>query len=443
MCLIITGPSKTIRSTLLNSWELMYSIYAFNSDGLGLMYRNKRGLKTIRTLPKTLNDFERVIQQMPDDDRQMALHARYTTHGDTDISNCHPYTVVNGSLALMHNGVLDTGNAADKAKSDTWHFVQDYLVDLVTKHPGLVNDPAFKEMLGEFIGNNRFVFMDDQGRMSIINEDQGVHAKGLWFSNTYAWDAGLLIKGYRSHALTHYSGGLSWDREDEAAYDAWWRDRSHSTKADTTGSVPAAPGTAVTPTATSIWDAQRQKDFVDAVYDADQDTVRRMLEDFGMRPLRELFKDYRIVEASVTDAEHLGATHLAIASALIAQDESRLLDALARAPEVVADVLMYFVDLMPLDPDFDDEEMIPEPDPVGQLARQPAASIHFKGNNAVIYYCGYQVTLLEAEADTWDFMIQDRKGETVHGGTEYSALGNAKAAAMNWITAHGLVQEAA
>jgi predicted glutamine amidotransferase len=70
-----------------------------------------------------LHSFSACLQ----DDREIAIHFRWTTHGKTDMLNCHPYDVIPGFIAMMHNGVLHTGNAADKNKSDTWHFIQGLL----------------------------------------------------------------------------------------------------------------------------------------------------------------------------------------------------------------------------------------------------------------------------------------------------------------------------
>jgi hypothetical protein len=113
--------------------------------------------------------------------------------------------VIPGFIAMMHNGVLHTGNAADKTKSDTWHFIKDYLHSAVSSAPDLVYDAGFVAMLEEFIGNNRFVFMNGDGRMQHVNFDQGIEHDDLWFSNTYAWSPSRLIPSYKSATLKSYS----------------------------------------------------------------------------------------------------------------------------------------------------------------------------------------------------------------------------------------------
>ena len=132
MCLIITGKSAKIRSTLLDTDALLGDIYSSNPDGIGIMYATSKGLKVVKMLPKSLADATQFITKLPNDDRELAIHFRWTTHGHTDMTNCHPYDVVPGYVAMMHNGILHTGNDADKAKSDTWHFLLPSILRLCT-----------------------------------------------------------------------------------------------------------------------------------------------------------------------------------------------------------------------------------------------------------------------------------------------------------------------
>ena len=223
MCLIITGQSSKVRSTLLDTHGLLSDIFTSNPDGIGFMYGSTKGLKVTKTLPKNLGDATAFIQRLPQDDREIAIHFRWTTHGMTDMVNCHPYDVIPGYIAMMHNGILHTGNAADKDKSDTWHFINDYLHTAVSASPELVYDAGFVSMMEEFIGNNRFVFMNGEGRMQHVNFDQGIEHDDLWFSNTYAWSPSRLIPSYKSATLKAYnyksSYGSYMDDEYDEMYD--------------------------------------------------------------------------------------------------------------------------------------------------------------------------------------------------------------------------------
>jgi hypothetical protein len=230
MCLIITGSAQKVRATLLNTKGLLLDIFKTNPDGIGIMYAIKDELKIIKKLPKSFEKARLFIERMPCDERSVAVHFRWTTHGDTNFENCHPYTVVEGEVALMHNGVLSTGNNADRTKSDTWHFIKNYLHDSVKMAPGIVFDPGYATLVKDFIGaSNRFVFMAKDGRMIILNKKEGLEHDDMWFSNTYAWTPGLLIEGYKSYQSNYYKGhyrgyGGEWGEDGEyGAYGAGWQ----------------------------------------------------------------------------------------------------------------------------------------------------------------------------------------------------------------------------
>lgn len=208
MCLIIVGKAEKVRSTLLNTQGLLEDIFRSNPDGIGIMYANaRRGLRIFKSLPKNVAQARHFLTRMPGDERNLAIHFRWTTHGFTNKENCHPYTVVEGECALMHNGVLHTGNSADRSKSDTWHFINDFLKTAVQMAPAIVHDVGFKTLVKDFIrSTNRFVIMTRDGTCSIINAKEGIEHDELWFSNTYAWSPGLLIESYKGR-YNGYQGG--------------------------------------------------------------------------------------------------------------------------------------------------------------------------------------------------------------------------------------------
>ena len=189
MCILMTAPSKTLRHVLLGTPGLLASAFESNPDGYGVMYGTaKRGPKIIRKLPKTLAELRQLVEQLPQDDRQVAMHLRWRTHGAIDLSNVHPVAIEGGGY-LMHNGVLDTGNAADKTKSDTWHYARNYLDGAITP---AIHGSRLLKMLGEHIEGNVFAIMTDDGQISVVNKKRGVEYEGVFFSNTYAWDVSTL-----------------------------------------------------------------------------------------------------------------------------------------------------------------------------------------------------------------------------------------------------------
>src|SRR5690606_8067828 len=149
--------------------------------------------------------------------------------GEVDLTNCHPYDVYGFDgedyiipVAMMHNGVLSFGNGEDKTKSDTWHYIRNYVRPLTKKDPDLIFSPEFADIIGEHIGgSNKFAFMDHSGRRQIINKEAGIEYAECWFSNTYAWSSRdeVLFPGIsKSHKHTGgyggYTGYRAWDDYD-------------------------------------------------------------------------------------------------------------------------------------------------------------------------------------------------------------------------------------
>jgi hypothetical protein len=190
MCLLITKNQNT--PALGDQW--LEDFYLSNSDGLGVMYAKNNQLIINKILPKSAAELIEFYRSEVDG-KKCAVHFRMRTHGDIDLLNCHPYEVLNKidhgvDLWLMHNGVLATGNKADPSKSDTYHYIKDYLKPMLAKNPDLAFTDQFRSMVGSHIGSgNKFVLMDNKGRQSTINQSSGVFWAGMWLSNTYAWSA--------------------------------------------------------------------------------------------------------------------------------------------------------------------------------------------------------------------------------------------------------------
>lgn len=209
MCLLVIQHQNA--PTLPSAW--LVDFYAHNQDGVGVMYAQDGKLIVKKILPKTAKDFERFYHQQITG-KFCAFHLRMKTHGDINLENCHPYEVLNQAqhgidLWLMHNGILSTGNKADQTKSDTWHYIKNYLVPMLAKNPDFAFSEAFSEMVAEHIGaSNKFVLMDNTGRYQVINQDAGVKWGGMWLSNTYAWSA-----PYATVQVSKKSSKANWKQE--------------------------------------------------------------------------------------------------------------------------------------------------------------------------------------------------------------------------------------
>lgn len=188
MCLLVTQLSNS--PALPESW--LRDFHSSNSDGVGVMYVEGQSLVIEKCLPKSADDFVNFYYSHIAG-KDCAFHLRMRTHGATDLENCHPYEVLNAKdhgidLWLMHNGILHTDNKNDITKSDTWHYIRDYLRPMLANNPEFFITPEFQELIETHIGSsNKFVLMDNQNRLVTINESAGVYWGGLWLSNTYAW----------------------------------------------------------------------------------------------------------------------------------------------------------------------------------------------------------------------------------------------------------------
>lgn len=180
MCILIHHP---VGSVLTDAH--FEDFYDRNPDGFGAIVNNSHGVQVIKHVG-TLEE----VQQLYRDHvmgYDAVIHMRWRTHGDINLDNCHPYEVVPG-MWMSHNGILSTGNSADPTRSDTWHYIQNFLRPILLENPELIHVPAFQTYIGNHIGyNNKFGFMTDDGRSVIINRGAGIEHQGVWFSNTYAW----------------------------------------------------------------------------------------------------------------------------------------------------------------------------------------------------------------------------------------------------------------
>lgn len=203
MCLLVT--QTKISPKLTHEW--LKDFYSYNADGIGVMRSNGSDLIIEKILPKDADDFINFYEKHIFG-YDCAFHLRMKTHGNIDLINCHPYEILNKAehgidLWLMHNGILHTDNKEDLTKSDTWHYIKNYLVPMLAKNPDFAFTDPFCEIIADHIGSsNKFVLMDNLGRQSVINKDQGVYWAGLWLSNTYAWSASQSATATAENDLT-------------------------------------------------------------------------------------------------------------------------------------------------------------------------------------------------------------------------------------------------
>lgn len=246
MCLLFFKPANVRFSD-----EQLADFWKRNQDGFGVMYAKDGKLVVAKALGGVQDwiKFHREHEMY-----DSCWHTRMRTHGDIDLENTHPYTVfgeegeVPTPVAMMHNGVLRMGNSADPSKSDTWHYIRNYIRPLTSKDPSVIFSKEFGEIIGKHIGDsNKFALMDHTGRVQLVNKDAGIEWGGCWFSNTYAWDSRneKLYPGiskshkwggyngyYAGPGSRTYSGSRAWDDYDDYYGGRW--DSSHKSSGSTT-----------------------------------------------------------------------------------------------------------------------------------------------------------------------------------------------------------------
>lgn len=190
MCLIIQSQAEIPLTK-----RFVEDVAKKNNDGWGMMWIQNNQLKTYRSteskIDHIMEEYNKVKEFAP------YLHFRMRTHGHVDISNTHPYYCGHG-IYLMHNGVLNMGNADDVSKSDTWHFINKIIRPVLdqAKNPHvMLRTEAFRHMLEESVGHNNRMVIGDRGGFLILNGNNWhkitnphTGVKDTWVSNTYAWN---------------------------------------------------------------------------------------------------------------------------------------------------------------------------------------------------------------------------------------------------------------
>lgn len=115
------------------------------------------------------------------------FHFRITTHGNTDISNCHPFDVDGKpDTVLAHNGILPLTMPINDHRSDTKLFAE-LILPAIGGVQALDNQERFEELENWAIGNKLVVLTTDAKAKHdwyIINKKSGHWDAGMWWSNS-------------------------------------------------------------------------------------------------------------------------------------------------------------------------------------------------------------------------------------------------------------------
>lgn len=312
MCLLITGNAQAIRAQLLDTKGLIDNIFDHNPDGLGFMYHTPAGTPVAQKfLPMNKGHAAHVTETvLKGHHGDMAIHFRWRTHGATNLEQCHPYPIgaPNNGRYLMHNGILQqTAHTADD-HSDTWHFVRQYMSNTPDE---ALTDPQYLQMLGEFIGNNRFAILAN-GKLNVVNRHQGIEHEGVWYSNTYAWEPSILIP-YYAPVFTrgcYGTGGMA-----------------HTTEIDLDDEYVCATLEAA----------------YEAISDSDATSLANELARCPAEVIENTLYGYDITPAVLRD--ELPASYLEPVDAWVSYDQGRLVELATADPTTTAEALIYFCNI--------------------------------------------------------------------------------------------------
>lgn len=168
-----------------------------NPDGFGFAIH--AGNKIIRSsgleFDRVYDDFTKARQQHGG---PALFHSRITTHGGTNLGNCHPFQVGKDTgTVVAHNGMLPIKE--DNGRSDTRIFAE----ELFPSWGGVrtLTSKKMRKKLSKFADGSKLVFLTTDPEVSddfiIINEHLGHWVDGVWWSNnSYKYARSYTYQGY-------------------------------------------------------------------------------------------------------------------------------------------------------------------------------------------------------------------------------------------------------
>jgi hypothetical protein len=175
MCIIIHRPAGA--ATRL-SRDTLQRCATRNPHGFGIMWAFNGKLMTARYLPGERKDFIKRALMLQDQDLPLVLHFRWATHGAVVKENTHPFVIVKGHSALMHNGILSI--PCIKGWSDTRTFAYEVVRGLPE---GWEQVPTIRWMMEQATLGSKVAIMYGDGRVTILHKNAGISEGGVWYSN--------------------------------------------------------------------------------------------------------------------------------------------------------------------------------------------------------------------------------------------------------------------
>jgi hypothetical protein len=223
MCIAILNQSGIISESIIRTCANN------NPDGMGMAWIENGSIRTF----KSMKEVEKLISLYQsiraDNEFPIMLHFRIGTHGKKDISNVHPFHI-GDNMVMCHNGIVDTP-ILHPDKSDTFHLSL-FLSKLRTIE-NLIDVNSIEFLFTEtFCGDySKLIFLDNDGRFSIANEDLGHWIGETWYSNRTYLSSDSIDIGGRSYKkdrkFDSFVSDWKWDKdgsysfsiEDDSIYD--------------------------------------------------------------------------------------------------------------------------------------------------------------------------------------------------------------------------------
>jgi gamma-glutamylaminecyclotransferase len=179
MCQIISVPAG--RKVNLDNLD---KAQKYNKDGYGVAWYEDGIVKTYKTMNYIV--FKGIIKALTPYTK--IVHLRHTTVGLTNLENCHPFSIPTGQL--FHNGTIISLKPDTVLKDGKWTCGDgsdsSALADILwaTEYESVADvEELLKAIIGKTI--NRLAFIEDDGKVTIINEHLGEEEDGIWYSNDY------------------------------------------------------------------------------------------------------------------------------------------------------------------------------------------------------------------------------------------------------------------
>lgn len=176
-----------------------------NPDGFGFAINNGKDVLYGKgmDIEDTIKEFFAVRERFPDS--HALFHLRITTHGATNLDNCHPFVVDDG-IVLAHNGMLPIKE--QDGKSDTRLFAEEWLPTMGVKE--MLDTPEGFADLEQFASGSKLAILSSNPALDhpfyLVNEKLGHWKQGVWYSNSsYTKNYGKYL--YSSVSTTSYSRG--------------------------------------------------------------------------------------------------------------------------------------------------------------------------------------------------------------------------------------------